>query len=131
MQKNLREKCQFYSSLVEIDSMFDDNKEFCESIKNEVFSDKVYIYTISGEVVELPKGSTIIDFAYKLNPALANSMTGAMVNDEVVPLNYVLQTKDRVKIITNDLNMGPQENWENIAQTSLAKKLILSAKKNN
>ena len=131
MQKNLREKCQFYSSLVEIDSMFDDNKEFCESIKNEVFSDKDYIYTISGEVVELPKGSTIIDFAYKLNPALANSMTGAMVNDEVVPLNYVLQTKDRVKIITNDLNMGPQENWENIAQTSLAKKLILSAKKNN
>ena len=131
MQKNLRDKLQFFSSLVEIDSTFDDNKELNKLIKNEVFSDKVYVYTFSGEVVELPKGSTIIDYAYKVNPELARSMIGVTVNDEVVGFNYVLHTKDRVRIFTNELSTGPKENWVDIAQTTYAKKLIMSQRKNN
>ena len=124
MQENLKNKCQFFNSLVEIDSIFDNNKEFVNSIKSEVFSDKVYVNTTSGEVIELPKGSTIIDFAYKLGPSIANSMVGAMVNDEQVSLNYVLKSKDRVKILINKLAPGPCEEWENIAQTSYAKTMI-------
>ena len=124
MEDKLKNKCQFYKSLVEIDSIFENNKEFVEKIKNEVLSDKVYVYTTSGVAIELPKGSTVIDHAYKIGVDIANSMVGAMVNDEPVRFDYVLKSKDRVKIITQELSEGPKEEWEDMAQTSYAKAMI-------
>ena len=89
-----------------------------------MFADKVYVYTTKGDIIELPKGSTPIDFAYKIHTDIGNTMVGAFVNDEYVPIDYMLQNKDRVRIITDDLSYGPREDWIDKTQTSLAKRKI-------
>lgn len=124
MQQDLRDKFQFFSSLVDINRMFADNRDFIFQIKSELFGNKVYVYTPKGEIIELPKGSTPIDFAYKIHTDIGNTMVYAIVNDKKVEDNYTLQNKDRVRIITDDLSYGPRENWEEIAQTSYARKKI-------
>ena len=124
MQDELRNKFQFFKSLTEINSMFGDNQQFVNQVKSELFSDKVYIYTTKGDIVELPKGSTPIDFAYRIHTDIGNTMVGAFVNDEFVPIDYILQNKDRVRIVTDDLSYGPRMDWLDKAQTSLAKRKI-------
>ena len=124
MQKDLKGKFQFFKSLTEINSMFGDNQEFVSQVKTELFSDRIYVYTTKGDIIELPKGSTPIDFAYKLSTDIGNTMVGAFVNDEYVPVNYLLKNKDRVRIITDELSFGPREGWEDIAHTSYEKKMI-------
>jgi len=124
MQSDLKEKCQFFKSLLEINSMFGDNQEFVHQVKTELFSDRVYVYTTKGEIIELPKGATIIDFAYKIHTDIGNKMIRAIVNDESVPIEYVLKNKDRVRIITDCLSQGPNESWLNNVVTATAKKKI-------
>ena len=124
MQEELKQKYQFFKSLIEINSIFGDNQQFVSQVKNELFADKVYVYTTKGNIIELPKGSTVIDYAYKLDTDIGNTMVGAFVNDEYVPVGYVLQNKDRVRIVTNELSYGPREDWLDIAKTSLAKSKI-------
>ena len=125
MQEDLKSKFQFFRSLTEINSMFGDNQQFVNQVKCELFSDKVYVYTTSGETIELPKGATPIDFAYKIHTDIGNTMVGVFVNDEYVPIDYVLKNKDRVRIVTDDLSYGPREDWIEKAQTSHAKRKIL------
>ena len=124
MQEDLKQKYQFFKSLTEINSIFGDNQQFVNQVKNELFANKIYVYTTKGDIIELPIGSTIIDYAYKLDTNIGNTMIGAFVNDECVPLDYVLQNKDRVRIVTNELSNGPEEKWLDIAKTSLAKSKI-------
>ena len=124
MQQDLRDKYQFFSSLVDINGMFADNRDFIFQIKSELFGTKVYVYTPKGDIIELPKGSTPIDYAYKIHTDIGNTMVYAIVNDRKVEDNYVLKNKDRVRIITDDLSYGPRENWMDIAQTSYAKRKI-------
>ncbi len=124
MQKDLKEKYQFFKSLTEINTMFGDNQQFVSQVKCELFADKVYAYTTKGDIIELPKGSTPIDFAYKIHTDIGNTMVGAFVNDEYVPVDYMLRNKDRVKIITDDLSFGPRNDWEEKAQTTYAKRKI-------
>ena len=124
MQKDLKEKFQFFKSLIEMNSIFGDNQEFVNQVKRELFSDRIYVYTTKGEIIELPKGATPIDFAYKLSTDIGNTMVGAFVNDEYVPVDYVLKNKDRVRIVTDELSFGPREEWAEKAHTSYAKKMI-------
>ena len=124
MQEDLKNKYQFFKTLTEIDAMFDDNREFVNQVKKDLFSDKVYVYTPKGDIVELPKGSTPIDFAYRVHTDIGNTMVAAVVNNESVPLDYTLKSKDRIRIITDELSFGPRENWINIARTTYAKKRI-------
>lgn len=124
MQDDLKQKFQFFKSLAEINSMFGDNQQFVNQVKTELFSDKVYVYTTKGDIIELPKGSTPIDFAYKIHTDIGNTMIGVFVNDEFVPIDYVLRNKDRVRIVTDELSYGPREDWIDKAQTSLAKRKI-------
>ena len=124
MQDDLKQKYQFFKSLIEINSIFVDNQEFVNQVKNELFANKIYVYTTKGDIIELPIGSTIIDYAYKLDTDIGNTMVGAFVNDEYVPVDYVLHNKDRVRIVTNELSYGPKEEWLDIAKTSLAKSKI-------
>ena len=124
MQKDLKEKYQFFQSLVEIDSLFGDNQEFVHQVKNELFSDKIYVYTTKGDIIELPKGSTPIDFAYQIHTDIGNTMVGAKVNDEYVAIDYVLHNKDRVKIIVDELSFGPREEWIDKVKTARAKRKI-------
>ena len=124
MQDDLKQKYQFFKSLIEINSIFGDNQQFVNQVKNELFANKIYVYTTKGDIIELPIGSTIIDYAYKLDKDIGNTMVGAFVNDEYVPVDYVLHNKDRVRIVTNELSYGPREEWLDIAKTSLAKSKI-------
>ena len=124
MQEDLKQKFQFFKSLTEINSMFGDNQQFVNQVKNELFADRVYVYTTKGDIIELPKGATPIDFAYKIHTDIGNTMVGVFVNDEFVPIDYVLKNKDRVRIVTDDLSFGPREDWIDKAQTSLAKRKI-------
>ena len=104
--------------------MFGDNQEFVNQVKCELFADKVYVYTTKGDIIELPKGSTPIDFAYKIHTDIGNTMVGVFVNDDYVPVDYTLKNKDRVRIVTDDLSYGPRSDWEDKAHTSYAKKKI-------
>lgn len=124
MQQDLKNKFQFFRSLTEINSMFGDNQQFVNQVKCELFSDKVYVYTTKGDIIELPKGSTPIDFAYKISTDIGNTMIGVFVNDKYVPVDYILQNKDRVKIITGALPFGSRDGWEEKAHTSYAKRMI-------
>lgn len=124
MQEDLKNKYQFFKSLIEINKMFGDNQEFVNQIKSELFSDKIYVFTPKGDIIELPKGSTTIDFAYKIHSELGNTMTSAIVNDHVVSTDYVLKNKDRVRIITDNLSYGPREDWIDKVQTAKAKRKI-------
>ena len=124
MQDDLKQKFQFFKSLTEINSMFGDNQQFVNQVKTELFSDKVYVYTTKGDIIELPKGSTPIDFAYKIHTDIGNTMVGVFVNDEFVSIDYVLRNKDRVRIVTDELSYGPREDWIDKVQTSLAKRKI-------
>ena len=131
MQEDLKQKYQFFKSLVEINRVFGDNQEFVHQVKSELFSDKIYVYTTKGDIVELPKGATAIDFAYKIHSDLGNIMVSAVVNDKVVDSEYQLRNKDRVRIITDELSFGPKEGWMDKAQTVRAKQIIKEFRKGN
>ena len=130
MQEDLKNKYQFFSSLLEINSVFADNQEFVNQIKNELFSDKVYIYGMNGRIVELPKGSTVIDYAFNLDSDIGNTMVGAIVNDDYKDVSYVLKNNDRVRIISDELSFGPREEWITKAITTKAKQRIREVKGN-
>lgn len=123
MQKNLTEKCQFFKTLSEINSVFANNQDFVNQIKSELFSNRIYVYSTGGIAIELPKNSTPIDFAYKLSTNNGNHLAAAIVNDKYVPLNYPLRDNDRVEIQCNDLS-SPTSEWLDVVQTTKAKRLI-------
>ena len=124
MQEDLKNKYQFFKSLIEINRVFSDNQDFVRQVKSELFSDRIYVYTTKGDIMELPKGSTAIDFAYSIGPDIGNTMVSAIVNDRIVEPDYVLKNKDRVRIITDILSYGPREDWLDKTVTTQAKQQI-------
>lgn len=129
MQKYLKNKCQFYRTLTEIDKMFSDNDSFVNQVKLELFGDKIYVHTSTGEMIELPKGSTPIDFAYQINSKIGRQMEKVFVNDEEVPFDYVLKDGDRVRIVTKN-NDSISDVMIDGAHTTHAKRKILESIKN-
>ncbi len=124
-QYEIAQKLKWYSDLVLMTNEAENNAEdFVDSIKNEILDTNVYVYTPNGDVIELPQGSTPIDFAYKIHSNLGNKMVGANINNKIVPLNYELKTGDIVSIKTSNSSFGPSEDWLNIAKTSHAKHKI-------
>ncbi|MBR3161488.1 MAG: bifunctional (p)ppGpp synthetase/guanosine-3',5'-bis(diphosphate) 3'-pyrophosphohydrolase [Bacilli bacterium] len=99
MQEKLR-KYQFYDSLIEIDNVFGNNDEFISEVKDKLFSEKVYVYVMSGEIIEMPKGSTLNDFFRKVSFMPEIKGIRAVVNNDYVDDTYVLQDNDRIKVIT-------------------------------
>lgn len=131
MQEDLEENFQFFKSIKELDSTILDNIEFVSRIKRELFSSNIYVYTTSGDIIELPSGSTVIDFAYKIHTDIGNSMVAAIVNDEAVSFDYVLENQDRVRIITDKNAYVPKEEWLDKVITTNAKNKILDFIKEN
>ena len=131
MQEDLKNKYQFFKSLIEINKVFGDNQDFVRQVKNELFADKIYAYTTKGDIIELPKGSTVIDFAYKVGSNLGDNIVSAYVNEKNVEADYILHNKDRVRVITDDLSYGPKDEWLDKVQTTKAKRKIKEYKKNN
>ena len=118
LMKGMEEKLQFFRSIMEID----ENSEEIDT-KMEDLKDTIYVYTPKGDVIELPNGSTPIDFAYRVHSKIGDSMVGAIVNEQIVPLDYVLQDNDVIKINTNKTST-PSKSWLDIVYTSQAKNKI-------
>lgn len=114
-QAEIREKLQFAKRLQEIDSSFRENRDFFREIKQELLTEHVYVYTHSGEIIELPMGSTALDFACQVHPDELDAMTGVIVNGKQVPVNTILRNNDTVQIDTN--GMVNREDWENSVKT--------------
>ena len=124
--KNVMEqKLQMFRNIIESSKNEAENdEEFVNTVKKEALDNNIYVYTPKGDVKELPYGSTPIDFAYKVHSKIGDKMVGAIVNDNIVPLDYKLKDGDIVKINVNKNSKGPSKEWVNIAFTSLARNRI-------
>ena len=122
IQSMMEQKLELYRSIIENSEMNEDN-DFAKLIDDDILSDLIYVFTPKGDVVELPKGSTPIDFAYRIHSKVGDTMVGAIVNDQMVPISSELKDNDIVKIMTNS-NSTPNKDWLNIVKTSQAKNKI-------
>lgn len=131
-QKDIEEQLHWLRDMVNMSEDNENAKEYVSGLSHDIFQANVYVFTPLGKVIELPTGSTPIDFIYKIHTGLAEKTVGAIVNNTMVPLNTVLKTGDIVEIKTNDKSPGPNEGWLDIAQTNFAKSHIRKflAKKN-
>ncbi|MCM1188074.1 MAG: bifunctional (p)ppGpp synthetase/guanosine-3',5'-bis(diphosphate) 3'-pyrophosphohydrolase [bacterium] len=120
------EKLAWLRQILEWQQDMSDNREFMKLLKNDLdlFSDNVYCFTPTGEVKNLPAGSTPIDFAYCIHSAVGNRMVGARVNGKLVTIDYELKNGDRIEIITSQNSKGPSRDWLNVVKSTQAKTKI-------
>lgn len=123
IQNSMEQKLQTFRNIIELNDEKLSDEDFVKSVKDDILGENIYVYTPMGDVFELPVGSTPIDFAYRVHTKIGETMVGAIVNDNIVPLNYELNTGDIVKINTNK-NSTPSQEWISIVRTSSAKNKI-------
>ena len=120
------EKLVWLRQILEWQRDMSDNKEFMNLLKGDLnlFSEDVYCFTPTGEVKNLPAGSTPIDFAYSIHSAVGNKMVGARVNGKLVNIDYEIKNGDRVEVMTSQNSKGPSRDWLNIVKSTQAKNKI-------
>lgn len=123
MQEELLTNYQFISTITSLNDSVKNDRDFIEKIKNEIFSNNIYVYTANGDIIELPKDSTPIDFAYKIHSDIGNHLSKCFVNGDEVKLNYKLKNKDRIIVIVKE-NAKPDRRWINMVKTTIAKRKI-------
>lgn len=119
-------KLSWLRQVVNLQQELSDPQEYVEALKVDVFSDEVFVFTPRGDVIDLPKGSIPLDFAYRIHTEVGNHCVGAKVNGRLVPLEYKLKNGDIVSIITNKANNGPSPDWLNIVASSETRNKIRS-----
>jgi len=119
-------KFSWLRQMVNLQQELSDPREYVEALKVDVFSDEVFVFTPRGDVIDLPKGSIPLDFAYRIHTEVGNHCVGAKVNGRLVPLEYKLKNGDIVSIITNQANNGPSRDWLNIVASSETRNKIRS-----
>ena len=122
-QTDSNEKLDMVREILELKDETQDASEFMKSVKSEIFSDRVYVFTPKGEVYELPKGSVTLDFAYEIHTQVGSHAVGAKVNGKLVPLDYKLKNGDVIDIMTQT-NASPSRDWIDLVKTSRARNKI-------
>jgi len=123
---SLEERLSWVRQLLESQKEADDVEEIVKSIKTDIAPEEVFVFTPKGDVISLPIGSTVIDFAYAIHTAVGNRMTGAKIDGRIVSLDSKVKTGNIVDIITTGQSNGPSRDWLNIVRTSEARNKIRS-----
>jgi len=123
LQTTTEQKLQFFKSIIDLRNDKMSSEEFVNSVKDEVLNNNIYCFTPKGDVIELPKGATPIDFAYKIHTKVGETTVGAIVNNNIVPLNYELKDNDIVKINTNKTST-PSKEWINMVKSTATRNKI-------
>ncbi|MCL4494971.1 MAG: bifunctional (p)ppGpp synthetase/guanosine-3',5'-bis(diphosphate) 3'-pyrophosphohydrolase [Firmicutes bacterium] len=122
--REFEQKLSWLRQLLEWQRDMRDAREFMDTLKVDLFSDEVFVFTPRGDVLDLPTGSTPIDFAYRIHTDVGNHCVGAKINGRIVPLTTTLENGDIVEVLVNRKSPGPSVDWLNIVQTSQAKNRI-------
>ena len=123
LQSTTEQKLQFFKQIIDLSHDNMSSEEFVNTVKDEVLNNNIYCYTPKGDVIELPKGATPIDFAYKIHSKVGETTIGAIVNNNIVPLDYELKDNDIVKINTNK-NSTPSKEWINMVKSTTTRNKI-------
>ena len=118
------EKLNLFKEIIELQNESIDASDFMESVKGDLFSDRVYVFTPKGDVFELPKGAGPLDMAYSIHTEIGNHTTGAKVNGKIVPLDYQVKNGDIVDILTSQNLAGPSRDWLELVHTNKARNKV-------
>ena len=121
---NFDEKLTWLGQLLEWQNDLKDPRDFMETLKIDLFTDEVFVFTPMGDVINLPNGSTPVDFAYKVHTAVGNNCVGAKVDGRIVPLDYKLKNGNIVEVLTSASSNGPSRDWIKMVKSSQAKNKI-------
>ncbi|QIK50659.1 bifunctional (p)ppGpp synthetase/guanosine-3',5'-bis(diphosphate) 3'-pyrophosphohydrolase [Jeotgalibaca porci] len=120
----IKNQVNWFRDLIDLQDDSRNASEFVESVKEDIFKDKVYVFTPKGDVMELPSGAGPLDFAYNVHTEVGDKTIGAKVNNKIVPLNYKLQNGDIIEMMTSPNSFGPSRDWINLVTTNKAKNKI-------
>ena len=120
----IKNQVNWFRDLIDLQDDSRNASEFVESVKEDIFKDKVYVFTPKGDVMELPSGAGPLDFAYNVHAEVGDKTIGAKVNNKIVPLNYKLQNGDIIEMMTSPNSFGPSRDWINLVTTNKAKNKI-------
>jgi len=123
-KQELDKKLEWISRLIETEDGTRDPDEFMDAIKTDILHDEVFAFTPKGDIIPLPQGATVIDFAYAIHSAVGNKMIGAKINGMIVPIDRTVQNGEIVEVLTSSSTKGPSRDWLNIVKTSEARSKI-------
>ncbi len=123
-KEEIDRKLSWISKLIDTEDSAEDPDEFMRALKINLFHDETFVFTPKGDVVSLPQGSTLIDFAYSIHSGVGNKMVGAKINGMIAPIDRIPETGDIVEILTSATSKGPSRDWLKIVRTSEARSKI-------